>query len=91
MVFSSLLSVFENCGQKRSFMFDIFMYFADLNDSYFILLVSLAAAMKEEEDVSYMFFFLPGLSYKLRLTEINLKVRSCVDRDLNRGSQILSV
>lgn len=49
-------------------MFDIFMYFADLNDSYFILQVNLAAAMEEEEDVSYMFFFfLPGLSYKLRL------------------------
>lgn len=38
-------------------MFDIFMYFADLNDSYFILQVNLAAAMEEEEDVSYMFFF----------------------------------
>lgn len=40
-------------------MFDIFMYFADLNDSYFILQVNLAAAMEEEEDVSYMFFFFP--------------------------------
>lgn len=47
-------------------MFDILMYFADLNDSYFILQVNLAAAMEEEEDVSYI-FFLPGLSYKLRL------------------------
>ena len=49
-------------------MSGIFTYFADLNDSYFVLQVNLAAAMEEEEeDVSYMFFFfligLPDLSY----------------------------
>lgn len=38
-------------------MSGIFIYFADPNDSYFVLQVNLAAAMEEEEeDVSYMVF-----------------------------------
>ena len=39
-------------------MSGIFTYFADPNDSYFVLQVNLAAAMEEEEDndVSYMVF-----------------------------------